>query len=65
MLVLSGPSGSGKTAVLRMLAQDMGLTILEWINSVNPNNIIKRPNISSNEGERSFTIDEGTGSSYS
>lgn len=64
MLVLSGPSGSGKTSVLRMLAQEMDLTILEWINSVNPNNIIQRPNMSGDGRERSFTIDEGKGSPF-
>ncbi|KAK3809128.1 MAG: Rad17 cell cycle checkpoint protein-domain-containing protein [Benniella sp.] len=58
MLVLSGPSGSGKTAVVRMLAQEMGLTILEWVNSVNPNSIIQRPNMPSEGRHRLETIDE-------
>ncbi|KAI8363301.1 Rad17 cell cycle checkpoint protein-domain-containing protein [Mortierella sp. GBAus27b] len=58
MLVLSGPSGSGKTAVLKMLAQELGLTVLEWTNSVNPNSIIQRPQTPGNRGERSTTLDE-------
>ncbi|KAF8987789.1 Cell cycle checkpoint protein rad17 [Haplosporangium bisporale] len=37
-----GPAGTGKTAVLRMLAQEMDLDIVEWINSVNENNLIRR-----------------------
>ncbi|KFH68920.1 hypothetical protein MVEG_05724 [Podila verticillata NRRL 6337] len=42
ILVLTGPAGTGKTAVLRMLAQEMDLDIVEWINSVNENNLIRR-----------------------
>jgi ABC-type lipoprotein export system ATPase subunit len=61
MLVLSGPSGSGKTAVLKMLARELGLTVLEWTNSVNPNSIIQRPQTPGNRGERSTTLDEGIG----
>ena len=62
MLVLSGPSGSGKTTVVRMLAQELGLTIMEWVNSVNPNSIIQRPNVPSEGRNRLATIDEGMSS---
>ncbi|KAF9353511.1 Cell cycle checkpoint protein rad17 [Mortierella sp. NVP85] len=62
MLVLSGPSGSGKTTVVRMLAQEMGLNILEWVNSVNPNSIIQRPDVPSEGRHRFATVDEAPGS---
>lgn len=32
MLLLSGPPGCGKMATLHALAQDMGFSVLEWIN---------------------------------
>ncbi|KAI8815552.1 Rad17 cell cycle checkpoint protein-domain-containing protein [Fimicolochytrium jonesii] len=37
VLVLTGPCGAGKTAVVRMLAKDMALEIVEWSNPVNTN----------------------------
>ncbi|KAI8597135.1 Rad17 cell cycle checkpoint protein-domain-containing protein [Dissophora ornata] len=58
ILVLSGPAGSGKTTVLKMLAQEMGLTVVEWINSVNENNIIHRPVMPGEDRWRSTSIDE-------
>ncbi|KAF8978559.1 Cell cycle checkpoint protein rad17 [Entomortierella lignicola] len=58
ILVLSGPAGSGKTTVLRMLAKEMGLNIVEWINSVNENNIIQRPSIPGEGSWKSASIDE-------
>lgn len=59
MLILTGPAGSGKTTVLRMLAKEMGLHIVEWINSVNENNIIRRPPIPGKESWRPGSIDDG------
>ena len=32
MLLLSGPPGCGKTATIHALAQDMGFSVLEWVN---------------------------------
>ncbi|KAF9148344.1 Cell cycle checkpoint protein rad17 [Linnemannia schmuckeri] len=60
ILVLTGPAGSGKTAVLRNLAQEMGLHIVEWINSINANNIIQRPVMPGQEKEawRPASLDE-------
>ncbi|KAI1314685.1 Cell cycle checkpoint protein rad17 [Mortierella claussenii] len=58
ILVLSGPSGSGKTTVLRMLAKEMGLNIVEWINSVNENNVIQRAVIPGQDRWRSSSVDE-------
>ncbi|KAG0285296.1 Cell cycle checkpoint protein rad17 [Linnemannia gamsii] len=60
ILVLTGPAGSGKTAVLRNLAKEMGLHIVEWINPINANNIIQRPTMPGQEKEswRPASIDE-------
>ncbi|KAF9921593.1 Cell cycle checkpoint protein rad17 [Linnemannia zychae] len=60
ILVLTGPAGSGKTAVLRNLAKDMGLNIIEWINSVNSNSIVQRPIMPDQEKEnwRPVSLDE-------
>ncbi|KAG0067897.1 Cell cycle checkpoint protein rad17 [Linnemannia elongata] len=60
ILVLTGPAGSGKTTVLRNLAQEMDLHIVEWINSINANNIIQRPVMPGQEKEawRPASIDE-------
>ncbi|GJJ78629.1 cell cycle checkpoint protein [Entomortierella parvispora] len=57
ILVLTGPAGSGKTTVLRMLAKEMDLHIVEWINSVNENNIIQRPGLPGQDSWRSSTVD--------
>ncbi|KAF9995609.1 Cell cycle checkpoint protein rad17 [Entomortierella chlamydospora] len=58
ILVLSGPAGSGKTTVLKMLAQEMGLNVVEWINSVNENNIIQRAGMPGEDSWRSTSIDD-------
>ncbi|KAG0201304.1 Cell cycle checkpoint protein rad17 [Mortierella sp. GBA30] len=58
ILVLTGPAGSGKTAVLRALAQEMGIRIMEWINTVNENNIIQRPTMPGQVPWRSDSVDE-------
>ncbi|KAF9114762.1 Cell cycle checkpoint protein rad17 [Mortierella sp. AM989] len=58
ILVLSGPAGSGKTTVLRILAHEMGLNVVEWVNSVNENNIIQRPSIPGEDSWKSTSIDE-------
>ncbi|EIN04674.1 P-loop containing nucleoside triphosphate hydrolase protein [Punctularia strigosozonata HHB-11173 SS5] len=34
ILALTGPAGTGKTAVLRLIADELGVEILEWRNSV-------------------------------
>ncbi|KAJ3035707.1 Cell cycle checkpoint protein rad17 [Rhizophlyctis rosea] len=39
ILVLTGPSGAGKTAVVGMLAIELHLELLEWINPMNTNSI--------------------------
>lgn len=36
MLVLSGPSGCGKTAAIKLLAQEYGFDVIEWITPVDP-----------------------------
>jgi broad-specificity NMP kinase len=59
ILILTGPAGSGKTTVLRMLAKEMDLNIVEWINSVNENNIIQRPTMPGQDPWKSSTVDEG------
>jgi broad-specificity NMP kinase len=59
ILVLSGPAGSGKTTVLRMLAQELDLTIVEWFNSVNENNVIQRQIKPDEDRWRSTSSDEG------
>ncbi|KAG0325836.1 Cell cycle checkpoint protein rad17 [Podila humilis] len=62
ILALTGPAGSGKTAVVRMLAKDLGIEIVEWVNTVNPNNVIHRPTMPDQDSWRSRSIDEaGTG----
>ena len=60
--MLTGPAGSGKTTVLRNLAQEMDLHIVEWINCINANNIIQRPVMPGQEKEawRPASLDEGT-----
>ncbi|KAK3806870.1 MAG: Rad17 cell cycle checkpoint protein-domain-containing protein [Linnemannia gamsii] len=60
ILVLTGPAGSGKTAVLRNLAKEMDLNIMEWINSINANNIIQRPTMPDRDKEawRPASVDE-------
>ncbi|KAG0288505.1 Cell cycle checkpoint protein rad17, partial [Dissophora globulifera] len=58
ILVLSGPAGSGKTTVLKMLAQEMNLSIVEWINSVNENNVIQRPTMPGQDSWRPTSIDD-------
>jgi len=57
ILVLTGPAGTGKTAVLRMLAQEMNLDIVEWINSVNENNLIRRAGLP--DQKKWESIDDG------
>ncbi|KAF9438716.1 Cell cycle checkpoint protein rad17 [Entomortierella beljakovae] len=58
ILILSGPAGSGKTTVLQMLAQEMNLNIVEWVNSVNENSIIQRANLPTDNNWKSSSIDE-------
>ncbi|KAG0357572.1 Cell cycle checkpoint protein rad17 [Gamsiella multidivaricata] len=58
ILVLSGPAGSGKTTVLKMLAQEIDLTIVEWANSVNENNVVQRPVMPGEDSWRATSIDE-------
>ncbi|XP_011871318.1 PREDICTED: cell cycle checkpoint protein RAD17 [Vollenhovia emeryi] len=36
MLVLAGPSGCGKTATVRLLAEENGFNVIEWITPVDP-----------------------------
>lgn len=59
ILVLTGPAGSGKTTVLRKLAQEMDLQIIEWINSVNENSVIQRPTMPGQDKWRPGSIDDG------
>lgn len=60
ILVLTGPAGTGKTAVLRMLAKEMGLDIVEWINSVNENNLIRRADLPDQvDSKKSDSVDDG------
>lgn len=42
-----------------MLAKEMDLNIVEWINSVNENNIIQRPTMPGRDSWRPSTVDEG------
>ncbi|KAF9947796.1 Cell cycle checkpoint protein rad17 [Mortierella alpina] len=58
ILVLTGPAGSGKTTVLRKLAQEMDLQIIEWINSVNENSVIQRPTMPGQDKWRPGSIDD-------
>ncbi|KAG9322008.1 hypothetical protein KVV02_008171 [Mortierella alpina] len=58
ILVLTGPAGSGKTTVLRKLAQEMDLQIIEWINSVNENSVIQRPVMPGQDKWKPGSIDE-------
>ncbi|KAG0024102.1 Cell cycle checkpoint protein rad17 [Podila clonocystis] len=59
ILVLTGPAGTGKTAVLRMLAKEMNLDIVEWINSVNENNLIRRAGLPDQGGsKKSDSVDD-------
>ncbi|ORZ01842.1 Rad17 cell cycle checkpoint protein-domain-containing protein [Lobosporangium transversale] len=58
ILVLSGPAGSGKTTVLRILAKEMGLNIVEWINTVNENNVIQRPKMPGQDNWGPSSVDE-------
>ncbi|KAF9425636.1 Cell cycle checkpoint protein rad17, partial [Podila epigama] len=58
ILVLTGPAGSGKTVVIQMLAKEMGLEIVEWINNVNENNIIRRPTLPGQDSWRSSSFDD-------
>ncbi|KAF9277413.1 Cell cycle checkpoint protein rad17 [Mortierella alpina] len=58
ILVLTGPAGSGKTTVLRKLAQEMDLQIIEWINSVNENSVIQRPTMPGQDKWRAGSIDD-------
>ncbi|KAF9561541.1 Cell cycle checkpoint protein rad17 [Mortierella alpina] len=58
ILVLTGPAGSGKTTVLRKLAQEMDLQIIEWINSVNENSVIQRPTVPGQDKWRPGSIDD-------
>ena len=32
MLLLTGPTGTGKTTTLRLLCEDMGIEVSEWVN---------------------------------
>ncbi|KAG0023563.1 Cell cycle checkpoint protein rad17 [Podila clonocystis] len=57
--VLTGPAGTGKTAVLRMLAKEINLDIVEWINSVNENNLIRRAGLPDQGGsKKSDSVDD-------
>ncbi|KAF9970671.1 Cell cycle checkpoint protein rad17 [Actinomortierella ambigua] len=58
ILLLTGPAGSGKTAVLKMLAKEMDIEIVEWLNTINPNTLIQRPKAPGEKGPRAQTIDE-------
>ena len=35
MLLLSGPPGCGKTATVHALSQELGFSVLEWVNPSN------------------------------
>lgn len=60
ILVLTGPAGTGKTAVLRMLAKEMDLDVVEWINSVNENNLIRRAGLpDQDDSKMSDSVDDG------
>ncbi|KAF9185736.1 Cell cycle checkpoint protein rad17 [Haplosporangium sp. Z 767] len=58
LLVLTGPAGSGKTTVIQMLAKELGLHIVEWVNSVNENSLIQRPTIPGEDRWKSTSLDE-------
>ncbi|KAG0335336.1 Cell cycle checkpoint protein rad17 [Podila horticola] len=59
ILVLTGPAGTGKTAVLRMLAKEMDLDVVEWINSVNENNLIRRAGLpDQDDSKMSDSVDD-------
>lgn len=34
MLLLSGPAGTGKTTTIRLLAEEMGMDLVEWSEEV-------------------------------
>ncbi|KAG0087209.1 Cell cycle checkpoint protein rad17 [Podila epicladia] len=60
ILVLTGPAGTGKTAVLRMLAKELDLDIVEWINSVNESSLIRRANLpDQGDSKKSDSVDDG------
>ncbi|KAG0099584.1 Cell cycle checkpoint protein rad17 [Podila epicladia] len=59
ILVLTGPAGTGKTAVLRMLAKELDLDIVEWINSVNESSLIRRANLpDQGDSKKSDSVDD-------
>ncbi|KAF9586533.1 Cell cycle checkpoint protein rad17 [Lunasporangiospora selenospora] len=58
ILVLTGPAGSGKTTVLKMLAQELGVNIVEWVNTVNENSVIQRPSMPGQDRWRTGSVDE-------
>ncbi|OUM62075.1 hypothetical protein PIROE2DRAFT_11725 [Piromyces sp. E2] len=56
LLILNGPSGSGKTATLKVLAEELGIEIVEWTNPINTLKI--------SETNENFNIDDDDDYTY-
>ncbi|KAJ1554543.1 Cell cycle checkpoint protein rad17, partial [Cladochytrium tenue] len=62
IVALSGPSGAGKTATIRVLARELDLDLLEWINPVDPRSLVSMADRAPGDSTRG--IDANDNSDY-